>query len=1442
MSDSIRVRTTPGNSPSSVNVNVSQKFDFIEILSLRISQDEAYRSFCSDYGVLVGRVIVNNGVGVPNAKLSIFIPIDEEDSIDPEILGLYPFEIVTGKDHKGIGYNLLPKNARGKGDCFTPIGTLPSKREIQDNPEMGYIYCKYYKFSTTTNDSGDFMMFGIPVGSHSLHCDVDLSDIGILSQKPYDLVGEGASENSFSSPTKFKGRDDTVNLNQKKTTSPLSVNIVPFWGDKEQCEIGISRADIDLQTKISANAVFMGSIISDTEKNAINRRCSPRKAMGNHAELITGPGTIEMIRKSTSGRIERVVDTKIDDDGTWSYLIPMNLDYKVTSEQGDMIDSDDPTKGIPTRTSVRFRVGMDNTGGEGRLRSRAKFLIPNNPDTANDIDYNFDESTTAPSFSDLYWNKIYTVKNYIARVQPNRSVENRNFIGIKDVDEGQSTPFPFNRIDNTIHPIIGWICTFINIFVIIICAINTTLILILNLVIGILNFVLGGIAVVFAGITALVCALSHPLSSSNRKQCRCNYCIAQPCTNGNCIAAIFDGILPYIPYISVSCSADPTGMNYAPCGWKGNGFPPLAQTWNATEELSQQNNGTSFHYPGDGHDGHNNPTAGWVDCVALGLMDSFNAIKFDFYNDWVNGTLYSFLYKVKLKKKGKIKFCETDCEDNILGIDNDGSGTPDNQCRKNYVLDSCTKAKPYVWTDSAQVKEGANTKTYYQIREGYIKHYKGEYYYSAISKKTNLRLFSTDLVSLGSMVDCDWQGIPNIHKYFIDTTYNKPPLLAEYDSDGDDVASSNPAALDVSGYDTKIDGTDHRLIGNVFCAPGFAIIKTKAETCINVRRFSELGVGLDEDRHDNNPTLGYVDNKIANNDVENPFIRGAFAKANSNTTGNIPLIYFDFAIPSYSYYGSGTFGLGNNADYEQFRGLFYTNGEFPQIHNLVQPKNSFYFYFGLLPGKSALLKMNNKFFTECIPFDDSDFFIIGTVIQPDTDVTGGQGELNIEIFNGIGPYQINWVGPVTNGTQYTNDSVGYVDNTQTLSSLYTGTYTVTVVDSSGNISEGVFYVPGPIAVKCNIQPIPTTMNNTSDGQITVNISDGQIPYTINVYFSDPATGLPLTTTPEQTASISTTSHIFTNLDSGDYYVEVIDTGDPITECNDNVEITQPSALNVTFTGTSITCFGEDDGIIASTINGGNSPYEIEWTNSSNITVSNNYVASSLSADIYTLLVEDANGQTGGGTYTVTEPGEITFDIEYDDVSCLNANDGILTLNGINSDNSVTITITDGTTTTTATSPANNSTFTKNNLPPNTYTITIKDNVSDCEFTNNVTINEPSSELTVTASQTSQSVSAVIVGGWGSQGGQYITQWEWSINGGFNWNTTPYSNMATGAHPFVGNFINPYTNKLDLFIGDYGTLPVLKQWRVKVTTKNNSHETTDSGCVVYSNAVEILGNY
>lgn len=107
MTKSYRIRTQPGTDKN-IRVNINQDFDFLEILSLKLRQEDVYTRFCADYGVVTGRVVVNGGYGVPNANVSIFVPLDSVDETDPVISTLYPYKNVDQKNEDGYRYNLLP--------------------------------------------------------------------------------------------------------------------------------------------------------------------------------------------------------------------------------------------------------------------------------------------------------------------------------------------------------------------------------------------------------------------------------------------------------------------------------------------------------------------------------------------------------------------------------------------------------------------------------------------------------------------------------------------------------------------------------------------------------------------------------------------------------------------------------------------------------------------------------------------------------------------------------------------------------------------------------------------------------------------------------------------------------------------------------------------------------------------------------------------------------------------------------------------------------------------------------------------------------------------------------------------------------------------------------------------------------------------------------------
>jgi hypothetical protein len=366
-----------------ITVELKQDFDILEILSLKFSQQEVYTSLCSDYGVVCGRVTANNGFGLGNARVSIFIPLSTEDEDDPVISTLYPYKQTTDKDENGYRYNLLPLRKQHGG--HEPTGTFPDQSDILNREEVLEVFEKYYKYTVKTNSAGDFMIWGVPVGNQTVHVDVDLSDIGCFSLRPYDFQRQGVGVDKFKNKYSFKASEDLNSLPQIITFDKV-IQVYSFWGNESLCEIGLTRTDFDLTEKgvnIQPKAYLIGGIFTDSGKNAINKSCTPRRKMGRKCDLTTKSAKIETIRFTPNkDEFDRpyleVVDLHEDipEDGGFVVPLEMNMDYVYTNEFGENEITNDPNKGIPTSSCYRMRMNM-NDNGLSRVRANADFLLPN---------------------------------------------------------------------------------------------------------------------------------------------------------------------------------------------------------------------------------------------------------------------------------------------------------------------------------------------------------------------------------------------------------------------------------------------------------------------------------------------------------------------------------------------------------------------------------------------------------------------------------------------------------------------------------------------------------------------------------------------------------------------------------------------------------------------------------------------------------------------------------------------------------------------------------------------------------------------------------------------------------------------------------------------------------------------------------------------------------
>ena len=1017
-----------------LNVNMKQDFDFMEILSLKLRQKDAYRLHSSNYGVIIGRVLANDAFGIPNAKISLFIERDENDSTLIE--SIYPYSDVISKDREGRRYNILPDYS--DEDCYRVVGTFPNKRLVLDDDIQLEIYDKYWKYTTVTNSAGDYMIFGVPSGSQKIHVDIDLSDIGILSQTPTDFTYKGYNIEMFDSPKQFKESTNLDNLAQIISQNK-SVFVYPFWGDVDNGVAAITRSDIQVQYKFEPTCVFMGSIVSDNGSNSIGHKCAPSINNGMNNQLVAGEGTIEMIRKTVDGFVEEFQikgNRLINNDGVWCYQIPMNLDYIGTDEYGNIVPTDNPNKGIATRTQVRFRISKDETGDEGISRHTAKYLVPMNPMFSEDdiiptiklqgkeIErmYTFGTSTPQSCFRDLYWNNVYSVKNYIPKTQVAHRPTSKNYGALKGsnlaTDQNQ---VPFNKLFISLPFTFMIICLIFTIIVYIIWFIN--------------NFIIRPIDNILIRNINRLADFKLPLGIGRPFK----FLHMDPL-----------GCIPIVGNIDAGNTA-----YYPGCGCPGS--------------YACKNTDCPEDFENDCEKSSDTPKL--LDLMQQKLAQDFEIVRLDLHQDWINGCLYMPLWYWRKRKKkswlfgliksrAKNEYCSCDKKYSRLKT----YVTCDVKYKSNSleINDSDIPEKVTLWHKSQ--------KQQVRYLNGLIKPVENNdgltaYYYVAVqaTDKANnqdlsiadrvhpfpaIRLYATDIILLGNLRENNLYGIPQFFNSLPSTTANVPPIATVEESPNTNEDKNDDSKVDTSGSDdsgaTITTGMDWGHDGNeqlptyktgLFMDLACTYASTKVKACFNVERLSEYGVNLDmtydmsyantngisDSEVGTIETDGFI-SKLELDDMEN---RAMFATMNH--MGFIPQDYQDsvsgyttqvlddntnYLIPKFKFIYpvdfDGRLQIPMNR-YKRNRGSVFKQALFDERdqqyltfrlgaesgdsnnnsegrirHFYIHPKNSteyhmplynnsFYFYFGIKPGSTAIDKFNEMFNAVCfknakIPF------------------------------------------------------------------------------------------------------------------------------------------------------------------------------------------------------------------------------------------------------------------------------------------------------------------------------------------------------------------------------------------------------------------------------------------------------------------------------------------
>jgi gliding motility-associated-like protein len=182
----------------------------------------------------------------------------------------------------------------------------------------------------------------------------------------------------------------------------------------------------------------------------------------------------------------------------------------------------------------------------------------------------------------------------------------------------------------------------------------------------------------------------------------------------------------------------------------------------------------------------------------------------------------------------------------------------------------------------------------------------------------------------------------------------------------------------------------------------------------------------------------------------------------------------------------------------------------------------------------------------------------------------------------------------------------------------------------------------------------TTDNPCADG------ASGSFTLEIGSTFTPPIqiewTG---TTGTSGSTSITTENSVtIDNLVSDDYTVRILDSNnDVLWEETVSIIDLNPAINGAWSVVDSILCVGEE-GTIEFTATGGQSPYNYDWSPSS---IGNSSIASNVNAGDYFLTITDDNGCTLETSFTLIDPVGFTASTSTIDLSCLDSNDGQISI-------------------------------------------------------------------------------------------------------------------------------------------------------------------------------------
>jgi gliding motility-associated-like protein len=233
------------------------------------------------------------------------------------------------------------------------------------------------------------------------------------------------------------------------------------------------------------------------------------------------------------------------------------------------------------------------------------------------------------------------------------------------------------------------------------------------------------------------------------------------------------------------------------------------------------------------------------------------------------------------------------------------------------------------------------------------------------------------------------------------------------------------------------------------------------------------------------------------------------------------------------------------------------------------------------------------------------------------------GQLTVNVTSGTPTYTYTWsngsnVNPLTGCTGGIN-------------------YCVTINDAAGCSLSMCHTLTDPADIVASATTVPTECGYL-DGEIILNIAGGAGGYNAN--WTEGLSGL----------------HI-TGLHPGNYTGTITDANGCTEVITTNVGFFGGGVVSITELQ-AIKCFGDDNAVLTSSMTGGFSPFDYQWSVAGQTSPN----LAGIGAGQYSVTIEDTYGCTGSATIDVNQPDPVTILIEKTDVPCRGGNTGTATAN------------------------------------------------------------------------------------------------------------------------------------------------------------------------------------